>query len=85
MVKYANNLLGKSKEEILKEWKSVSEEISKVNVETEAENLAELNKRFNQCVEAYYAVDCGGYWLVKTASTINGMSKTIKLCKKHSA
>ena len=38
--------------------------------------LEDLNKRFDECVEAYYAVDCGSYWKVNSASRVNGKYKT---------
>ena len=76
MEKYQNELLGLSRTEIRKEWDNVWSEIQKLNPLEDTEKLVELNKRFNKCVEAYYAVDCGSYWKVNSASRVNGKYKT---------
>ena len=76
MKEYQNELLGLSRTEIRKEWDNVWSEIQKLNPLEDTEKLVELNKRFNKCVEAYYAVDCGSYWKVNSASRVNGKYKT---------
>ena len=76
MMNYQNELLGLSRTEIRKDWDNVWSEIQKLNPLEDTEKLVELNKRFDKCVEAYYAVDCGSYWKVNSASMVNGKYKT---------
>ena len=76
MMNYQNELLGLSRTEIRKDWDNVWSEIQKLNPLEDTEKLVELNKRFDKCVEAYYAVDCGSYWKVNSASSVNGKYKT---------
>ena len=73
---YVNELLGLSRTEIRKEWESCWDRIQKVNPIRDYKELEDLNKRFDECVEAYYAVDCGSYWKVNSASRVNGKYKT---------
>ena len=82
MIKYVNELLGLSRTEIRKEWDKVWSEIQKLNPLVDTDKLVELNKRFDKCVEAYYAVDCGSYWEVKSASRVNGKHRTYKVMKE---
>ena len=80
--KYQNDLLGQSKTEIWKEWENCWDKIQKLNPIRDYKELEELNKRFDKCVEAYYAVDCGSYWEVKSASRVSGKYKTYKVMKE---
>lgn len=73
---YQNELLGLSRTEIRKEWESLWDRIQKVNPIREYKELEELNKRFDKCVEAYYAVDCGDHWMV------NVRKRNIKVMKE---
>ena len=79
--KYVNELLGLSRTEIRKEWENCWDRIQKVNPIRDYQELEELNNRFDKCVEAYYAVDCGDYWVVSTASRVNGKHRTYKVKK----
>ena len=79
--KYVNELLGLSRTEIRKEWEKCWDRIQKVNPIRDYKELEDLNKRFDKCVEAYYAVDCGSYWEVKSASRVSGKCRTYKLMK----
>ena len=81
---YQNELLGLSRTEIRKEWDKVWSEIQKLNPLVDTDKLVELNKRFDKCVEAYYAADCGDYWVVSTASRVNGKHRTYKVKKGSS-
>lgn len=65
-----------SRTEIRKEWENCWDRIQKVNPIRDYKELEDLNKRFDECVEAYYAVDCGSYWKVNSASRVNGKYKT---------
>lgn len=78
---YQNDLLGWSKEKIKKEWDNVWEKIKSLDPLEDITELVELNKRFDKCVEAYYAVDCGNHWEVKSASSIRGRYMTYKVMK----
>ena len=78
---YENELLGQSRTEIRKEWESCWDRIQKVNPIRDYKELEELNKRFEKCVEAYYSVDCGSYWEVKSASRVSGKYRTYKVMK----
>lgn len=79
--KYQNELLGLSRTEIRNEWDNVWNEIQKLNPLEETEKLVELNKKFDKCVEAIYANDCGDYWVVNSASRVNGKHRTYKVMK----
>ena len=76
MEKYQNELLGLSRTEIRKEWENCWDKIQKLNPIRDYQELEELNKRFDKCVEAYYSVDCGSYWKVNSASRVNRKYKT---------
>ena len=78
---YQNELLGLSRTEIRKEWENCWDRIQKVNPIRDYKELKDLNKRFDKCVEAYYAVDCGSYWEVKSASRVSGKYRTYKVMK----
>ena len=78
---YVNELLGLSRTEIRKEWENCWDKIQKLNPIKDWEELVKLNKRFDKCVEAYYAVDCGSYWEVKSASRVSGKYRTYKVMK----
>ena len=79
--KYVNELLGLSRTEIRKEWEKCWDRIQKVNPIRDYQELEELNNRFDKCVEAYYSVDCGSYWEVKSASRVSGKYRTYKVMK----
>ena len=79
---YVNELLGLSRTEIRKEWESCWDRIQKVNPIRDYKELEDLNKRVDKCVEAYYAVDCGDYWVVNSASSVNGKHRTYKVMKE---
>ena len=79
---YVNELLGLSRTEIRKEWDKVWSEIQKLNPLEDTDKLVKLNKKFDMCVDAYYAVDCGSYWEVKSASRVNGKHRTYKVMKE---
>ena len=81
MKKYQNELLGLSRTEIRKEWESFWDRIQKVNPIREYKELEELNKRFDMCVEAYYAVDCGDHWVVSKATDVKRKYGTFKVQK----
>lgn len=74
--KYQNDLLGWSKDEIKKEWENCWDRLVKLDPQREASEFVELNKRFDKCVEAYYAVDCGTHWKVNSASRVRGRYMT---------
>ena len=82
MENYQNELLGLSRTEIRKEWDKVWSEIQKLNPLEDTDKLVKLNKKFDMCVDAYYAVDCGDYWVVKSASRVNGKHRTYKVMKE---
>ena len=73
---YQNEFLGKSRTEIKNEWNNLWDEILRLNPMKDYQEYVELNKRFDMCVEAYYAVDCGDYWEVNSASKVNGKHLT---------
>lgn len=81
MSNYTNELLSQSKPEIIKVWNETWEKIQSLNPLKDITELVELNKRFDKCVEAIYAVDCGDYWKVNSASRVNGKYKTYKVMK----
>ena len=82
MMNYQNEILGLSRTEIWKEWENCWDKIQKLNPIRDYKELEELNKRFDKCVEAIYANDCGGYWVVNSASRINGKYRTYKVMKE---
>lgn len=73
---YQNDFLGLSRTDIQKEWNNLWDEILRLDPVKDYQQLVELNKRFDKCVEAYYAVDCGDYWEVNSASKVNGKHLT---------
>ena len=79
---YVNELLGLSRTEIRKEWESCWDRIQKVNPIRDYKELEDLNKRFDKCVEAYYAVDCGSYWVVSKAPDVKRKYGTYKVMKE---
>ena len=79
---YVNELLGLSRTGIREEWDNCWEKIQKLNPIKDWEELVELNKRFDKCVEAIYSNDCGDYWVVNSASRINGKYRTYKVMKE---
>lgn len=81
MKKYQNELLGLSRTEIQNVWNNVWNEIQKLNPLEDTEKLVELNRKFDKCVEAIYAVDCGDHWVVNSASRVNGKHRTYKVKK----
>ena len=81
MIIYQNELLGLSRTEIRKEWEKCWDKIQKLNPIRDYQELEELNNRFDKCVEAYYSVDCGSYWEVKSASRVSGKYRTYKVMK----
>jgi|GEM_PF-6292602 len=84
MKNYKNEFLGLSKTDIRKEWESLWNRIQKVNPIREYKELEELNRKFDKCVEAYYAVDCGDHWKVTSASKVIGRGWTFKVMKGES-
>ena len=82
MKKYQNELLGRTREEIIKVWDNVWTQIQNLDPMKDINELVELNKKFDKCVEAIYAVDCGGHWVVNTASRVNGKHRTYKVKKE---
>ena len=82
MKKYQNELLGKTREEIIKVWDNVWTQIQNLDPVKDYQELVELNKRFDKCVEAYYAVDCGDYWKVSSGGRVNGKYMTYKVMKE---
>ena len=82
MKKYQNELLGLSGTELKKEWENCWDRIQKVNPIRDYKELEDLNKRFDKCVEAYYAVDCGSYWVVSKAPDVKRKYRTYKVMKE---
>ena len=81
MIKYVNELLGLSRTEIRKEWENCWDRIQKLNPIRDYQELEELNNRFDKCVEAYYSVDCGSYWVVSKATDVKRKYGTFKVQK----
>ena len=81
MMNYQNELLGLSRTEIRKEWENCWDRLLKLNPIRDYQELEELNNRFDKCVEAYYSVDCGDHWVVKSASRVSGKYRTYKVMK----
>lgn len=84
MKKYTNEFLGLSRTELRKEWESLWDRIQKVNPIRDYKEIEELNRRFDKCVEAYYAVDCGDHWKVTSASKVVGSSRSFIVMKGES-
>ena len=82
MKEYQNELLGLSRTEIRKEWENCWDRIQKLNPIRDYQELEDLNKRFDKCVEAYYAVDCGSYWVVSKAPDVKRKYGTYKVMKE---
>lgn len=82
MENYQNELLGLSRTEIRKEWENCWDKIQKLNPINDWEELVKLNKKFDKCVEAYYAVDCGSYWVVSKAPDVKRKYGTYKVMKE---
>ena len=82
MIKYVNELLGLSRTEIRKEWENCWDKIQKLTPIRDYKELEDLNKRFDKCVEAYYAVDCGSYWVVSKAPDVKRKYGTYKVMKE---
>ena len=78
---YENELLGLPRTEIRKEWDNCWDRLLKLNPIRDYQEVEELNKRFEKCVEAYYSVDCGDHWVVKSASRVSGKYRTYKVMK----
>ena len=68
--------------EIQKEWDNCWDKIQKLNPIKDWEVLVELNKKYDKCVKAIYANDCGDYWVVNSASRVNGKYGTYKVMKE---
>jgi hypothetical protein len=79
--KYVNEMLGQSKPELKEEWESLWNRLVSLDPVKDYQELVELNKRFDKCVEAYYAVDCGDHWVVNRASRVKGYT-TYKVMKE---
>ena len=79
---YVNELLGLSRTEIRKEWENCWDKIQKLNPIRDYKELEDLNKRFDKCVEAYYAVDCVSYWVVSKAPDVKRKYGTYKVMKE---
>ena len=81
MKRYTNEFLGLSRTELRMEWESLWDRIQKVNPIRDYKELEELNRKFDKCVEAYYAVDCGDHWLVSKATDVKRKYGTFKVQK----
>ena len=68
--KYENEFLGQSKTELKKEWENCWDRILTLNPQKDYQELVDLNKRFDKCVEAFFAIDCGEHWDVTKASDV---------------
>ena len=79
--KYQNELLGLSRTELKKEWENCWDKIQKLNPIRDYKELEELNKRFDKCVEAYYAVDSGDHWVVSKGTDVTRKYGTFKVQK----
>ncbi len=81
---YENDLLGQPKPELKKEWENLWDRILTLDSQKDYQELEDLNKRFDKCVESYYAIDCGDHWDVTKASDVKrkkGTYKTFKVQK----
>ena len=81
MKNYQNELLGLSRTEIQKEWNNLWDKILSLDPVKDYQELVELNKRFDKCVESYYAVDCGDHWVVSKATDVTRKYGTFKVQK----
>lgn len=79
--KYQNELLGLSRTELKKEWENCWDKLQKLNPTRDYEELVELNKRFDKCVESYFAVDCGDHWVVSKTTDVKRKNGTFKVQK----
>lgn len=68
--------------EIQKKWDNCWDKIQKLSPIKDWEVLVELNKKYDKCVKAIYANDCGDYWVVNSASRVNGKYGTYKVMKE---
>ena len=80
--KYVNEFLGLPRTEIRKEWDNCWDRLLKLNPIRDYQEVEELNKRFEKCVEAYYAVDCGDHWVVSKATDVKRKYGTYKVMKE---
>ena len=80
--KYVNEMLGQSKPELKEEWESLWNRLVSLDPVKDYQELVELNKRFDKCVEAYYAVDCGDYWEVRSGTGVKKNNRTFKVMKE---
>jgi len=78
---YQNEMLGQSKPELKKEWMNLWNRLISLDPVKDYQELVELNKRFDKCVEAYYSVDCGDHWLVSKATDVKRKYGTFKVQK----
>ena len=62
--------MGQSEPELKKEWENCWDKILTLDPQKDYKEFEELNKRFDKCVESYYAVDCGDHWDVTKASDV---------------
>lgn len=74
-------MLGQSKPELKKEWENLWGKLLCLDPVRDYKELEELNKRFDKCVEAYYAIDYGDHWEVNRASRLKGYT-TYKVQKE---
>ncbi len=79
---YENELLGLSKTDLRKEWENLWDKLIGLDPQKDFKEVEEINKRFDKCVESYYAVDCGDHWIVNSGSRVNGKYKTYKVKKE---
>ena len=79
---YQNELLGLSRTEIRKEWENCWDRLLKLKPIRDYQELEELNKSFEKCVEAYYAVDGGDHWVVSKATDVKRKYVTYKVMKE---
>ena len=81
--KYQNELLGQSKPELKEEWESLWNRLVSLDPVKDYQELMELNKRFDKCVEAYSAVDCGDHWEVRSGTGLKKNNRTFKVMKER--
>ncbi len=79
--KYVNEMLGQSKPELKEEWESLWNRLVSLDPVKDYQELVELNKRFDKCVESYYAIDCGDHWMVSKATDVTRKYGTFKVQK----
>lgn len=78
---YENEFLGLSRTELQKEWDTCWDRILTLDPQKDYKELEELNKRFDKCVESYYAVDCGDHWVVSKGTDVKRKYGTCKVQK----